>query len=912
MRHVIVLFMVLILVSSGAAQTENRMGMFFAEPYVSATTNFENNFAPFFGYVVLLDPTVDSVGGYEVGIEMPGTVFVLAASGPNGWTNFGNNTNHLCGYQTPLPVSEGGTVLASLNMLYTGSDIIYINYTQAEPPSIPGVPVIADGSNPDIILPCNLTSDGGFVATINGPGILLPGEEPPLTVDIYVDGDTSCRAGTDPLATLGYDPGLDIPAAAGSRLHFPHPEWAVPGVTNFDEDFHPTFDPFSQVNTWTFEVVTELSDPYEPEHVQIAFVPDFDQFSGIGLNLVDRTAGITLPVLDYLEYNYQVSSSETRVFDLMVGNVAPNAEIEVGVSSYVNGFRDLGNIARTFPGATDDWDGVVDIPEPAPFPGDYINATFYRPSWPLGPRFRADTQESYDFQNVVKTWPLRIESDQSGTASLIFSPNFHINDAVALSLYEPATGETINLFPFLRCEIEMTGPPRDFEFNIGGLAPPAPDPSSRSIGAGWSMVSLPLNPRPGATLGDVLLEGATGFSYIYGLTSAGDYELLDPLTPADRSRGYWLGTTEAYEWQMDGNFSEELVTVDGREGWNLVPYPVWFPASVSGLRIVNNGTTYTWDEAVAASMISPTVYGFANGITDYEIVTSFQSWNGYWIRAFTDGLEFVFDWQVFQTAPPLPIVGGDDDLPNALDWRMDLTLRSADGPRRTVRCGVHPDATQGFDNKYDKPEPPLSPSGSDLSMHIARTGDQTFGARFRQELTSPNNSPYSWTVTLRAPAPGVYTLTWDRIDWPMDFDLQIYRPDHNRVLVMSMLDTDGFEIDLGTEPVTLEIRTPNNAVGVGGTPAVTDQLTVAPNPFNPATTFALDLSRAGDVRAVVYNVRGQRVSVAPFGHIEPGRHEVTWHARDERGNALASGVYFAAIERDGQRVGEIVKLSLVR
>ncbi len=164
----------LVMVAGGALadSEDNMMGMFFAEPFVSENTNFENNFAPFFGYIVLLGPTVESVGGYEVGITMPATVFVLAASGPNGWTNFGNNTNHLCGYQTPLPVVDGGTTLASLNMLYTGTDIIYIGYGEADPPSIPGVPVIADGSNPDILIPCNLTSDGGFVATINGPGVV--------------------------------------------------------------------------------------------------------------------------------------------------------------------------------------------------------------------------------------------------------------------------------------------------------------------------------------------------------------------------------------------------------------------------------------------------------------------------------------------------------------------------------------------------------------------------------------------------------------------------------------------------------------------------------------------------------------------------------------------------------------------
>jgi hypothetical protein len=174
MKKLLALALVVMVAGGALAQTteDNMMGMFFAEPFVSETTNHVNTFAPFPGYVVLLNPTVESVGGYEVGISMPATVFVLGVTGPNGWTNFGSATNHLAGYQVPLPVAEGGTVLSTLNMLYTGTDIIYIGFGEATPPSIPGVPVIANGANPDDLIACNLTSDGGFVATINGPGVI--------------------------------------------------------------------------------------------------------------------------------------------------------------------------------------------------------------------------------------------------------------------------------------------------------------------------------------------------------------------------------------------------------------------------------------------------------------------------------------------------------------------------------------------------------------------------------------------------------------------------------------------------------------------------------------------------------------------------------------------------------------------
>lgn len=174
MKKLLALALVVMVAGGAIAQTteDNMMGMFFAEPFNSENTNFVNTFAPFDAYVVLLNATVESIGGYEVGIGIPATVFVLSASGPNNWTNFGGNLNHLCGYGTPVPAMAEGTVLSTMNMLYTGTDIIEVLYGPSEPASIPGMPVIADGANPDILIGCNLTSTGDVVATINGGGVV--------------------------------------------------------------------------------------------------------------------------------------------------------------------------------------------------------------------------------------------------------------------------------------------------------------------------------------------------------------------------------------------------------------------------------------------------------------------------------------------------------------------------------------------------------------------------------------------------------------------------------------------------------------------------------------------------------------------------------------------------------------------
>lgn len=72
-----------------------------------------------------------------------------------------------------------------------------------------------------------------------------------------------------------------------------------------------------------------------------------------------------------------------------------------------------------------------------------------------------------------------------------------------------------------------------------------------------------------------------------------------------------------------------------------------------------------------------------------------------------------------------------------------------------------------------------------------------------------------------------------------------------------------------------------------------------PNPFNPSTTVRFQLERAGRARLSVHDLRGRRVRVLVDGNLPAGRHERTWRGTDDRGGALASGVYMLRLETAG-------------
>ncbi|MDZ4181941.1 MAG: carboxypeptidase regulatory-like domain-containing protein [Candidatus Cloacimonadaceae bacterium] len=65
-----------------------------------------------------------------------------------------------------------------------------------------------------------------------------------------------------------------------------------------------------------------------------------------------------------------------------------------------------------------------------------------------------------------------------------------------------------------------------------------------------------------------------------------------------------------------------------------------------------------------------------------------------------------------------------------------------------------------------------------------------------------------------------------------------------------------------------------------------------PNPFNPETTILFTLREAAAVKIEIYNLKGQHVKTLVDDNRAPGSHRVIWNGRDDRGNAVSSGIYF--------------------
>lgn len=72
-------------------------------------------------------------------------------------------------------------------------------------------------------------------------------------------------------------------------------------------------------------------------------------------------------------------------------------------------------------------------------------------------------------------------------------------------------------------------------------------------------------------------------------------------------------------------------------------------------------------------------------------------------------------------------------------------------------------------------------------------------------------------------------------------------------------------------------------------------LKVYPNPFNPQTNLAFNLSQAGKTELKIYNIKGQVVRHLLNDELGMGEHRLMWNSRDDRGRQLSSGIYFVRI-----------------
>lgn len=79
-------------------------------------------------------------------------------------------------------------------------------------------------------------------------------------------------------------------------------------------------------------------------------------------------------------------------------------------------------------------------------------------------------------------------------------------------------------------------------------------------------------------------------------------------------------------------------------------------------------------------------------------------------------------------------------------------------------------------------------------------------------------------------------------------------------------------------------------------PAAIELVGAYPNPFNPVTHLQIRIKHLMPVRLEIFNILGQPVRSLWNGALPAGEHRFTWAGRDDAGNPLPAGIYFASLK----------------
>ena len=105
---------------------------------------------------------------------------------------------------------------------------------------------------------------------------------------------------------------------------------------------------------------------------------------------------------------------------------------------------------------------------------------------------------------------------------------------------------------------------------------------------------------------------------------------------------------------------------------------------------------------------------------------------------------------------------------------------------------------------------------------------------------------------------------------------------------------------------TVTANFPATAVIAGNArPAVTLLMPAMPNPFRQSATLVFSIARGGPVDLAVYSVDGRRVRTLVRESREPGEYRATWDGRDDGGNPISAGVYYARLETVDQSLTRV-------
>ena len=149
-------------------------------------------------------------------------------------------------------------------------------------------------------------------------------------------------------------------------------------------------------------------------------------------------------------------------------------------------------------------------------------------------------------------------------------------------------------------------------------------------------------------------------------------------------------------------------------------------------------------------------------------------------------------------------------------------------------------------------------------------------------------------LVLDAVGEKIYWTDWGTDYWSPDGTIQRANLDGSNVeILVTGLFSPSIALDI-PQPTPTLVSTHSTVL-----PTTSRLEPNYPNPFNSTTQISYRLAAPGPVRLDVYNILGQQVHTLVDQAQAAGFYQVPWNARDQRGAAVATGVYLMRLHYPG-------------
>jgi len=376
--------------------------------------------------------------------------------------------------------------------------------------------------------------------------------------------------------------------------------------------------------------------------------------------------------------------------------------------------------------------------------------------------------------------------------------------------------------------------------------------------------------------------------------------------------GYWFRTLgKVFTLRLEGCQTIPTaapVQVNLRRGWNLIGNPFFFPLVVHRDSLWEQAQAHDLNGARLADPNDPMTQWAIPMLDTGNIISAksaqLQPYAGYAIYCEAPSGGSIRLDPHYQPPPGSPAGG-------PVVWSLPITALVDHAPTGRVSIGVI-DAPSQIAQSYDSRPLDMFTRPSAILITDSVRGE------FVRKVSPRSSDVQKWILAITPSETGEMSLAWGSQPLPEPGQKLVLRDVlYDRVTDMTsqpvydvinaaQIPAGRFVIYLGDSAAVMRAASePTRAI-----PSTYRLYQNYPNPFNPTTTLAFDLPVFSHVELVIFNILGERVRTLVSEMRPAGSYVIPWNSRDDRGQSVASGVYFARLLAGTQTV--TIKMALVK